>query len=54
MANPNPATFNPEIAYITAADGSIFQVLNADGTDWDMDATAAAYYAYMATLAPPH
>jgi hypothetical protein len=34
---------DPTIAYITAADGRTFQVLNAEGTDWDEAATRAAY-----------
>lgn len=29
------------IAHITASDGRKFQVLNADGTDWDEAATRA-------------
>jgi hypothetical protein len=45
--SPTPSTFNPLIAYITASDGSIFQVLNSDGSDWDENATAAAYAAYL-------
>jgi hypothetical protein len=41
-----PATFNPLVAHITAGDGSIFQVLNEAGDDWDEAQTAAAYAAY--------
>jgi hypothetical protein len=29
------------IAHITASDGRVFQVLNAEGTDWDEAATRA-------------
>lgn len=29
------------IAHITAPDGRIFQILNAEGTDWDEAATRA-------------
>lgn len=35
------------IAHITAADGTVFQVVNAAGTDWDEAATAAEYEAYL-------
>jgi hypothetical protein len=35
----------PTIAHIVAADGSTFQVLNDDGTDWDEPATRALYEA---------
>ena len=38
--------FNPNIAFITHADGKKFQVLNEDGTDWDEAATKALYEAY--------
>lgn len=31
------------IAHITAADGRRFQVLNAEGDDWDEAATRALY-----------
>ena len=31
------------IAYLTAPSGRRYQVLNADGTDWDEAATMAAY-----------
>lgn len=43
----DPQTFNEDLAYITAPDGSRFQVLAADGTVWDEDATRAAYDAYV-------
>jgi hypothetical protein len=33
------------IAYLTAPDGTHYQVLNAEGTDWDDAATRAAYEA---------
>lgn len=39
--------FEESIAHITAADGTVFQVLNADRTDWDEAATAAEYEAYL-------
>lgn len=35
------------IAYLTAADGTRFQVLNEEGTDWDEEATYAAFKAYV-------
>ena len=31
--------YNPNIAHIIAEDGTVFQVLNADGTEWDEEAT---------------
>ena len=31
------------IAHLTAPSGKRYQVLNADGTDWDEAATVAAY-----------
>ena len=52
MTMPNPKTFNPNIAHITAEDGSVFQVLNEDGTDWDEAATSAAYEAWLAEQPP--
>lgn len=45
---PNPETFNPNIAHITAEDGTVFQVLNEAGDDWDEAATRAAYDAWRA------
>jgi hypothetical protein len=42
-----PDTFNPNIAHIKDGD-DVFQVLNADGTDWDEAATRAAYEAWKA------
>jgi len=43
----DPENFNPSIAHIR--DGEhVFQVLNEDGTDWDEDATRAAYEAWKA------
>ena len=44
----DPENFNPSIAHIEA-DGHVFQVLNADGTDWDEEATRAVYEAWKAT-----
>lgn len=41
-----PETFDPSIAYITADDGTVFQVLNDAGDDWDESATRAQYDAY--------
>lgn len=38
----NPENFDPNIAHIRDGD-NVFQVLNADGTDWDEDATRAVY-----------
>jgi len=40
--------YNSDIAYITAQDGTVFQVLNEAGDDWDEAATKAAYDAWMA------
>jgi hypothetical protein len=34
------------IAHLTHPDGTKFQVLNEDGTDWDEAATYAAYNAH--------
>lgn len=48
-----PATFNPNIAYITAEDGTVFQVLNEAGDDWDEEATRAEYQAYLAGQGVP-
>lgn len=42
-----PETFNPSIAHIRHGD-NVFQVLNADGTDWDEEATRAEYAAWLA------
>ena len=47
-----PQTFDPNIAHIR--DGEhVFQVLAADGSDWDEAATRAAYEAWLAEQAPP-
>lgn len=43
-----PETFNPNIAYITAEDGSVFQVLNEAGDDWDEAATQLSYASWLA------
>lgn len=40
--------YNPAIAHLTAEDGTVFQVLNKAGADWDEAATKAAYDAYEA------
>lgn len=37
-----PEGFDPNFAHITGKDGTIYQVLNAKGTDWDEAATRAA------------
>lgn len=42
-----PNTYMANLAHITAA-GNIFQILNADGTDWSEPATAQAYQAWQA------
>jgi hypothetical protein len=42
-----PDAYDPTIAHIAAGD-RVFQVLNADGDDWDEDATRAAYEAWLA------
>lgn len=34
---------NEMIAHLTAPDGTRYQVLNEEGTDWDEAATAEAY-----------
>jgi len=44
-------SYNPDIAHITAQDGTVFQVLNEAGDDWDEAATQAAYDAWMAEQA---
>lgn len=43
----NPENFDPNIAHIRDGD-NVFQVLNADGTDWDEDATRTEYDAWLA------
>lgn len=40
--------FREDIAHITAPDGTVYQVLNAEGDDWDEPATRAAYEASLA------
>lgn len=40
--------FDPNIAHIEAKDGAVFQVLNAEGDDWDEAATRALYDAHIA------
>ena len=40
--------YNPDIAHITALDGTVFQVLSDKGNDWDEAATAALYEEYQA------
>jgi hypothetical protein len=44
---PVPDTFDPTIAHIRDGD-AVFQVLNADGPDWDEAATRDAYEAWLA------
>lgn len=44
----NPETFDPNIAHIRHGE-HVFQVLNADGTDWDEEATRAVYDAWVAS-----
>lgn len=39
---------NKSIAHMTAWDGTVFQVLNAEGDDWDEAATAEALNAWQA------
>ena len=41
-------THDPNIAHIRHGD-HVFQVLNADGTDWDEAATREVYDAWLAT-----
>jgi hypothetical protein len=36
---------NLSIAHIKSENGTVYQVLNADGTDWDEEATKALYEA---------
>lgn len=43
----NPANFNPSIAHIRHG-ANVFQVLNAEETDWDEEATRAIYEAWLA------
>lgn len=40
--------YNPNIAHIVAQDGTVFQVLNEAGDDWDEAATRIAYESWMA------
>lgn len=40
--------YNPNIAHIVAQDGTVFQVLNVTGDDWDEEATRMAYESWMA------
>lgn len=40
-------TIDTDISFITCSCGQEFQVLNADGTDWDENATAQAYDAHL-------
>jgi hypothetical protein len=39
---------DPNIARIVADDGTVFQVLNEAGDDWDEAATKAEYEAWLA------
>lgn len=48
-----PETINPNVAFITAPDGTRFQVLNEGGDDWDEAATRAAYEAWQAEQPAP-
>lgn len=50
---PMPAGFDPNIAHIRVDDTTLFQVLNADGTDWDEAATRASYEAWRQTNETP-
>ena len=43
-----PETFNLTISHIRDGE-NVFQVLNEDGTDWDEEATRAAYEAWKAS-----
>jgi hypothetical protein len=46
-----PAGFNPNVAHISCpkdGDVFVFQVLNAEGTDWDEAATRASYEEWLA------
>ena len=47
MTMQQPATFNASIAHITHGEHR-FQVLNAEGNDWDEAATRDAYAAWCA------
>jgi hypothetical protein len=42
--------YNEAIAYLTAPDGKVFQVLNEDCTDWNEQATYAELNAYLEGL----
>lgn len=46
-----PEDFKPNIAHIEADDGTVFQVLNLAGDDWDEAATRADYDAWLAAQA---
>ena len=39
---------NETIAHLTSWDGTKFQILNEDGTDWDETATHAAFILWQA------
>lgn len=43
----SPETFDPNIAHIRDGE-NVYQVLNAEGTDWDEEATRAVYEAWKA------
>lgn len=43
-----PEEFRENIAHITLSDGTIFQVLNEAGDDWDEAATSAEIDEYLA------
>lgn len=42
-----------DLPYITGPDGTVYQVLNEDGTNWDEAATAAVYNDAMAPKPDP-
>jgi len=43
----DPEGFDPNVAHITDG-GHVFQVLNADGSDWDEEATRLIYETWKA------
>lgn len=45
--------FNPNVAHIRHSDGTVFQVLNEDGTDWDEMKTSASYSEFLSSI-PAH
>jgi hypothetical protein len=53
MDRYQPYTFDPTEPYVTVWDGTVFQVMDADGV-YDASATSAAYQAYIASHPLPN